>query len=80
MMRIGALTIEVRPEHGQYVALENVTGMFGEGDSADDALSNLVESLYDHKRDLEEHRPRLSEHLSTQLRALARSLPRREET
>lgn len=74
-LAIGALTIEVRPENDQYIALEHETGMFGEGDDVEEAMIDLLTSLHEHRDDLLAHEPRLSRHLQHQLEALTRSLP-----
>ena len=70
-----SLSIALRYESGQYVAVEDQTGMFGEGDTPREALDDLIRSLYDHRRDLAQHERQLSAHLRGQLEVLNR-LPR----
>jgi hypothetical protein len=73
---IGSLEIEIRSEGPQFVAVEYQTGMYGEGDTADEAYRDLIETLYEHQRDLAAHGPNLSQHLRAQLLALSYSLPK----
>jgi len=74
---VGDLEIRVTGTREEgFVAVEQLTGMFGEGDDQAEALSDVLRSLYFLLTDLEEHRERLSSPLAAQWRALTRSLPR----
>jgi hypothetical protein len=44
-VRAGGLTVEFVHEEGEFVALEPVTGMFGEGETEMDAFSDLLSAL-----------------------------------
>jgi hypothetical protein len=63
-------------EDGQWVATEPVTGMFGEGDSHQEAVRDLLVSLQELRAELEGHSGRLSDHLEQKLAFLKTALSR----
>jgi hypothetical protein len=58
----------------EYVALEPVTGMYGEGDTAEEALADLLGTLATVWRDLRMQRDRLAPDLRADLEFLDRTL------
>lgn len=71
----GRLSVFVSCYDGQYVAVEQDSGMFGEGDTVAEAVSDLVSSLQGLRAELREHRGGLSMNMARQLEALENSLP-----
>lgn len=74
--RIGAMEVEVVHENGQYLAGEDQTGAFGEGDTIEEALDDLESTLRAFRDDLAEHVNVLDPDMAARLIYLATSLPR----
>lgn len=64
------LRVEVVHDEGQWVAVEGFTGMFGEGDTREDAVADLGRGLIDLRRELSAHRDNLSPRLQNHLVAI----------
>lgn len=64
------LRVEITYDEGQWVAVENYTGMFGEGDTKDEAWADLVRGLFDLRKNLLANRDTLANRLQDQLAAL----------
>jgi hypothetical protein len=67
---VGQLTIRTVYDVEQWIAQEDLTGMFGEGDSPQEAMADLVGSLNDLRLELTAHVGVLSPRLHEQLSAL----------
>jgi hypothetical protein len=72
---LGELQISVAPEDDQWVAVEYLTSMFGEGDHPAAAVDDLIRSLRELHDDLEAHVGRMVPAFERQLDALRRSFP-----
>lgn len=70
---LGGLQYSVFYDQNQWVATEDVTGMYGEGDYPDDALHDLAESLRELRGHMEYYETRLSNSQASQLALLRRS-------
>ena len=64
------LRVEVAFEDDQWVAQEVMTAMFGEGDTKDAAIADLMQTLGSLYSELNGHQADLAPRLKTQLRAL----------
>ncbi len=62
-------------DRDQWVALEDSTGLFGEGDDPEAAVLDLFTALVDHVRDLRAHAGRLAPEFERELVALEHLLP-----
>lgn len=68
---LGMLVLEVAWDDDQYVASEELTGLFGEGDTVDEALRDLIRSMSDLWRELMARRESLGHHMEQQLSTLS---------
>ena len=73
---IHGIVVPVVWDVDQWVALEEITGFYGEGDTPNAAVSDLLETLVDHVRDLVAHTGRLAPEYTRQLSALGHLLPK----
>ena len=64
------LRVEITYDEGQWVAVEPYTGMFGEGDTKDEAQADLVQGLDDLRKNLLANRDTLAGRLGGQLAVL----------
>lgn len=64
------LSIQIEFDEGQWVAVERYTGMFGEGDTRDDALADLARGLNGLRHELAMNRVNLAPRLQGQLAAI----------
>ncbi len=64
------LSVEIVFDEGQWVAVEGFTGMFGEGDTKDEAFADIVRGLFKLRAELAAHRDSLSARLRDRLAAL----------
>lgn len=62
-------------ESGQWVAIDHLVGQYGEGATCDEAVRDLIATLYESRELLRERKPHLSAHLAQQLAVLEASLP-----
>ncbi|MXY88214.1 MAG: hypothetical protein F4Y92_05105 [Dehalococcoidia bacterium] len=62
-------------ESGQWVAIDHLVGEYGEGATCEEAVRDLIGTLYESRELLRERREHLSEHLVQQLAVLEASLP-----
>ena len=62
-------------EPGEWVAIDHLVGHYGEGATCDEAVSDLIRTLYESRELLRERRAQLSDHLAQQLAGLEASLP-----
>ena len=62
-------------EAGQWVAVDHLVGEYGEGATCEEAVRDLIGTLYESRELLRERREHLSEHLAQQLAVLEASLP-----
>lgn len=69
---LGGLQYGVIYDQDQWVATEEVTGMYGEGDTPDDAYHDLAASLRELRGHLEHYEAQLTNSLSSQLALLRR--------
>ena len=69
-----AVRLTVKWDVSQWLATEPVTLMFGEGDTPEEALHDLFESLREMRKDLERDSERLTSRLEKQL-AFLRAVP-----
>jgi hypothetical protein len=72
-LTLGSLMISVREEDGEWLAVEHVTSMFGEGDDPDEAFDDLVHSLRELRGHLTRDDGRLMPGLQEQLEVLRAS-------
>lgn len=68
---IGKLVLEVAWDEDQYVAVEPISGLFGEGDDVEEAVVDLIASIRTLWRQLAGERDNLSEHMERQFRTLS---------
>ena len=62
-------------ESGQWVAIDHVVGEYGEGVTCEEAVRDLIGTLYESRELLRERREYLSEDLAHQLTVLETLLP-----
>ena len=62
-------------ESGQWVAIDHLVGEYGEGVTCEEAVRDLIGTLYESRELLRERRAQLSDHLAQQLAVLEASLP-----
>lgn len=62
-------------ESGQWVAVDHLVGEYGEGLTCEEAVRDLIGTLYESRELLRERRENLSENLARQLAVLEASLP-----
>lgn len=62
-------------ETGQWVAIDHLVGEYGEGATCEEAVRDLIGTLYESRELLRERREHLSELLTQQLAVLEASLP-----
>ena len=62
-------------EPGEGVAIDHLVGQYGEGATCDEAVRDLIRTLYESRELLRERSEHLSEHLAHQLAVLEASLP-----
>ncbi len=72
-LTLGPLSVSVHPEAGEWLAVEQRTSMYGEGDSPSEALLDLLLSLRELRGHLTEDDGRLPPELQAQLEALRAS-------
>jgi hypothetical protein len=72
-LTLGSLMISVREEEGEWLAIEHVTSMFGQGDDPDGAFGDLLESLRELRGHLARDDGRLPRGLQEQLEVLRAS-------
>ena len=68
------LVIEVEPVDGEFVATDSRTGMYGEGDTEQEALRSILASLENLRQELRADAGRLSPELEADLKYLDRVL------
>ena len=62
-------------ESGHWVAVDHLVGEYGEGSTCEEAVRDLIGTLYESRELLRERRAQLSDHLAQQLAVLEASLP-----
>ncbi len=62
-------------ESGQWVAIDHLVGEYGEGATCEEAVRDLIGTLFESRELLRQRRSQLSEHLAHQLAVLDESLP-----
>ena len=62
-------------ESGQWVAIDHLVGQYGEGATCDEAVRDLIATLYESRELLRERNDHLSEQMAHQLAVLEASLP-----
>ena len=62
-------------ESGQWVAIDHLVGEYGEGATCEEAVRDLIGTLYESRELLRQRREHLSDHLAQQLGVLEASLP-----
>jgi hypothetical protein len=70
---VGELRVRLVYELGEWVALEDVTGLYGEGDSPRRAFNELLGALADLRHDLQLYSGHLADPFERQLGALNRT-------
>jgi hypothetical protein len=71
---IGEMTLEIERVDGEYVAVEPMTGLYGEGDDEITATMNLLRALDLARRTWQEHDGPLAPEIAAQLEYLERNL------
>jgi hypothetical protein len=72
-LTLGSLVISIRDDEGEWLAVEHVTSMFGEGDYPDEAFGDLVRSLRELRGHLTRDDGLLTPELQEQLEVLRAS-------
>ncbi len=62
-------------ESGQWVATDHLVGHYGEGATCDEAVRDLIHTLYESRQLLRERNQHLSDQMAHQLAVLEASLP-----
>jgi hypothetical protein len=75
ILDFGGTRIRVIPDGGQWVAVEDVTSLFGEGDDPLGAAADLTASMFELLRDLTAENARLAPEIEAKREYLRRILP-----